>query len=71
MVAALNAEQMGENTKCGSTAAITGPKGSVTVVFVDKCPGCNKGDVDLSPAAFNKIADPDQGRVPVTWEFVQ
>ncbi|KAF7728403.1 hypothetical protein EC973_006211 [Apophysomyces ossiformis] len=75
MVAALNAPQMGNgpnpnnNSKCGRSIRVTGPKGSVTVKIVDTCPPCHSGDVDLSPAAFNKIADFKQGRVPITWDW--
>jgi len=27
-------------------------------------------DVDLSPAAFNQLANPDEGRIPITWEYI-
>ena len=44
-----------------------GPKGSINVRVVDQCPGCKKGDLDFSESAFKKIAEPIQGRVPITW----
>ncbi|KAL1920041.1 uncharacterized protein VTP21DRAFT_1187 [Calcarisporiella thermophila] len=73
LVAALNAPQFGGGNNnspvCGKRATVKGPKGSVTVTIVDKCPGCKSGDLDLSPAAFNKIADAAQGRVPISWSF--
>lgn len=46
-----------------------GPKGSVRVKIVDTCPPCVKGDVDLSPAAFGKIADFAAGRVKISWSW--
>jgi len=43
----------------------------VTVMVTDKCPGCKgKFDLDLSPAAFNKLGDPSVGRLTgVEWSF--
>ncbi|KAG1084906.1 hypothetical protein G6F42_021601 [Rhizopus arrhizus] len=75
MIVALNHGQMAngansnKNPNCGRRITATGPKGSVTVKVVDTCPGCANGDLDLSPAAFAKIADMDAGRVPVTWSW--
>ncbi|KAF1801742.1 hypothetical protein V8B55DRAFT_1473620 [Mucor lusitanicus] len=75
MIVALNHVQMkngansNNNALCGRRITATGPKGSVTVKVVDTCPGCASGDLDLSPAAFAKIADMDAGRVPVTWSW--
>lgn len=75
LIVALNHGQMAngansnKNPNCGKSITVHGPKGSVTVKIVDTCPGCANGDVDLSPAAFNKIANAAQGRVPVTWSW--
>jgi hypothetical protein len=55
---------------CGRCARITGPEGSVTVRFVDRCPRCPAGDLDLSEAAFAAIADPEDGLAPISWETV-
>ncbi|KAI9225850.1 MAG: riboflavin-aldehyde forming enzyme, partial [Piptocephalis tieghemiana] len=76
MVAAMNAPQYdggagltrrAGSSSCGKKLCVSGPKGQTTVTVVDKCPGCSSGDLDLSPSAFNQIADPSQGRVPITW----
>jgi hypothetical protein len=32
--------------------------------------GCAAMDIDLSPSAFRKLADPDRGRVDVTWAWL-
>lgn len=75
LIVALNHGQMengansNNNPNCGRTITATGPNGSVTVKVVDTCPGCANGDLDLSPAAFAKIADMSAGRVPVTWDW--
>ncbi|CAG8596752.1 12488_t:CDS:2, partial [Racocetra fulgida] len=41
---------LGACVSCGSK--------SVTVTVVDRCAGCKKNDVDLSPAAFNRLLSP-------------
>jgi len=72
-VAALNIEQFGgyvnpaDSPACGACINITGPKGSINVKVVDKCPGCKHGDMDLSPVAFEQIADMAAGRVKIAW----
>ncbi|CAG8487318.1 12091_t:CDS:2 [Ambispora gerdemannii] len=59
-VAALNSPQFGvyanpaNSPVCGACIKINGPKGSVKVKIMDKCPVCKSGDVDLSPIAFNQ-----------------
>ncbi|KAI8084067.1 RlpA-like double-psi beta-barrel-protein domain-containing protein-containing protein [Gilbertella persicaria] len=75
MIAALNHVQMSNgansnnNPNCGRSISIKGPNGSVTVKIVDTCPGCASGDIDMSPAAFAKIADLADGRVPISWSW--
>lgn len=32
--------------------------------------GCQPTDLDVSPAMFNKMANPDLGRVLVTWAWL-
>lgn len=68
-VAAMNGAQYAK-ADCGRCVSVTGPKGTVTVRIVDKCPGCDEGDLDLSMTAFGKIAKLSDGRVPITWRFV-
>ena len=70
MVAAMNAEEYNNAAVCGAYVHITGPKGAVTVRIVDLCPECQAGHLDLSREAFSQIADPVQGRVPITWQVV-
>jgi len=61
-----------KNPICGQriTAKVNGK--SVTVTVRDKCPGCRgKFDLDLSPAAFKRLAPLSVGRLEgVTWNFV-
>lgn len=65
-----NGANPNNNPLCGRMIKVTGPKGSTTAEVVDTCPGCAWGDVDLSYAAFDDIADFDAGRVKVTWSFI-
>ncbi|WP_394845951.1 hypothetical protein LZC95_00625 [Pendulispora brunnea] len=69
-VAAMNHEQYAGSAACGACAAVQGPKGKITVRIVDQCPECARGHLDLSKEAFAKIANVDDGRVPITWQTV-
>ena len=63
----------------------SGAQRSVDLTVVDRCRssvkskertdpglgvGCKPTDIDLSPGAFKKLADPDLGRVTVTWAWL-
>jgi len=67
LVAAMNAPDWAGSGVCGMCARVTGPLGEVTVRIVDLCPECQTGDLDLSPEAFDRIAEHAAGRVPITW----
>lgn len=69
MVAAINDEQYSKEN-CGKCVEVTGPRGTAIVRIVDKCPGCDSGDLDLSQTAFGKVARLSDGRVKITWRFV-
>ncbi|KAL8768883.1 MAG: hypothetical protein Q9194_005586 [Teloschistes cf. exilis] len=69
-----NPSNPNNNPLCGHKVRVwrqDKPGTTVTVAIRDTCPGC-KGqfDLDLSPAAFNKLANPDVGRIKIAWEFV-
>lgn len=51
-------------------AKVTYSGKSVVVKIVDRCEGCAKYDIDLTPVAYDQLADPGLGRMAVTWEFV-
>jgi expansin len=70
LVCAINDEQYSKEN-CGRCVEVTGPSGkSVIVRIIDKCPGCDSGDLDLSETAFTKIAAKSAGRVKISWRFV-
>ncbi|KAI9595345.1 RlpA-like double-psi beta-barrel-protein domain-containing protein-containing protein [Syncephalis fuscata] len=54
---------------CQKCALVTGPKGQVKVRVNDVCPSCAHDAIDMTPAAFNQIANPEQGRVSISWDF--
>lgn len=70
MVAAMNADEYDNAAVCGAYVQVTGPSGTITVRIVDLCPECTTGHLDLSQEAFARIADPIDGRVPITWQLV-
>jgi expansin len=68
-IAALNNPQWDHSALCGACAVVTGPLGTLKIRIVDLCPECAKGDLDLSPSAFAKVANPDDGRVSISWQL--
>lgn len=70
MYCALNAIDYNNAAPCGGYIKVTGAKGSVVLQVVDSCPECSKGDVDMTEEAFSVIDEVINGRVPITWEFV-
>lgn len=68
-VAALNDPQWDGSSACGACARVTGPKGTVRLRIVDRCPECKAGDLDLSPQSFARIAELSQGRVAISWQL--
>jgi len=52
---------------CGKQVVVTNAGKSVTTTVADLCAGCANSDIDLSPGAFDQIANEAQGRVAVQW----
>jgi hypothetical protein len=61
----------GNAEPCGSYLDVTGPKGKVRVKVIDSCPECADNHLDLSRAAFKKIADPVDGIAPISFKKVR
>jgi expansin len=55
---------------CGGYVEVSGPNGSVRAEVIDQCPPCAAGHIDLSEAAFARIAPLSAGLVPVTYRAV-
>ncbi|OLN86231.1 Papain inhibitor [Colletotrichum chlorophyti] len=59
------------NPLCGKKIRVRRDgEGSVDVTVVDRCTGCKPTDLDLSPAAFDRLANRDEGRVTGTWSWL-
>ena len=43
---------------------------SVSILTGDEGVGCAANDLDVSPAAFQEVANPDLGRVDIDWNFL-
>ncbi|KAF9447024.1 hypothetical protein P691DRAFT_776411 [Macrolepiota fuliginosa MF-IS2] len=69
-IVALNPNDFGGKAACGRNIRVNFQGRSVNVQVVDLCPGCGPGGVDLSPAAFQQLADLGVGRIPVEWDFI-
>ncbi|KAF2166805.1 hypothetical protein M409DRAFT_36673 [Zasmidium cellare ATCC 36951] len=60
------------NPLCGKYVSITGVDGSqYQAKIVDRCPGCEKADLDLSEDFFNTVTNHGDGRVHgIKWDFM-
>ncbi|ORY02092.1 hypothetical protein K493DRAFT_196272, partial [Basidiobolus meristosporus CBS 931.73] len=74
LIAALSAEDFNggkgkteDSPMCGKCLKVYTRLGSVVVKVRDLCATCSKGDVDLTPTAFKRIAPLHLGRVNVKW----
>ncbi|KAL4883229.1 RlpA-like double-psi beta-barrel-protein domain-containing protein-containing protein [Aspergillus karnatakaensis] len=68
--AALISGNPNENPLCGLRLRIRRGDRSVDVKVVDRCPGCNVDDLDVSPAVFKELGHLDEGRVLVDWSWL-
>lgn len=68
---AMNSADYDGSALCGAYVRATRPgHGTVTVQVTNECPDCAPGQLDLSPAAFDRLARRIEGRVPVRWHVV-
>ncbi|MFD6138822.1 expansin EXLX1 family cellulose-binding protein [Promicromonospora sp. NPDC060271] len=72
MIAAMNETDYETAKACGATLLVRAANGnSVTVRVTNLCPlPCGPGQLDLSKQAFAELADPQLGRIPVTWSLL-
>lgn len=71
MFVALSAPEYDGAAPCGSYLLVKGPNGnSVRVEVIDQCPECKAGHIDLSEAAFAKLAPLVRGIIPVSYRTV-
>lgn len=71
LIAAMNVADYEAAKACGASILIHASNGkSITVKIVNECPApCAPGQIDLSQAAFAKLADLKVGRLAITWSL--
>lgn len=67
----LGAAQYAGGAACGSYLDVTGPAGQVQAEVVDSCPGCSNGGIDMSEAAFARVASASAGTARVSYTLVR
>lgn len=67
---ALSAPEYDGAAPCGSYLLVKGPRGSVRVKVIDQCPECKAGHIDLSEAAFAKLAPLVKGIIGVSYHTI-
>lgn len=70
MVVAVSSADWAGSAHCGRCLQVWGPEGMVIVRVVDSCPTCGADHIDLSAEAFDLVADPKQGIVPVAYRSI-
>jgi expansin (peptidoglycan-binding protein) len=55
---------------CGGYLEVHGPDGSVRVKVIDQCPECATGHIDLSEAAFAKLAPLSAGLINISYTYL-
>jgi expansin (peptidoglycan-binding protein) len=70
MVVAVSSADWTGSAHCGRCLQVWGPEGMVIVRVVDSCPTCGADHIDLSEEAFDLVADPQQGIVPVAYRSI-
>lgn len=58
------------NPVCGHKIRIHKNGKTVVATITDECPPCTQGSIDMSPALFSYLENPDVGRTSVEWEFI-
>ena len=67
LFAALPPAEYASAAACGGYLQVSGPDGSVRVKVVDQCPDCASGHIDLSEAAFARLAPLSAGLINVSY----
>jgi expansin (peptidoglycan-binding protein) len=67
LFAALPPAEYASAAACGGYLQVSGPDGSVRVKVIDQCPDCASGHIDLSEAAFSRLAPLSAGLINVSY----
>ncbi len=69
-VTALNIFDFDTARMSGAYLEVTGPLGKINVMVTDLLPEGQKGDLDLNIDAFPHVANPIDGKVPISWRII-
>ena len=69
-IVAMNIFDYNNAQLAGAYIEVTGERGTINMLVTDLLPEGKKGDLDLYTDAFPLIADPEKGRVPVSWRII-
>ncbi|KAI0399238.1 RlpA-like double-psi beta-barrel-protein domain-containing protein-containing protein [Xylaria palmicola] len=58
------------NTLCGRRIQINLNGRSAVVKVADRCEGCQHDDLDVPVKVFSSLADPNVGRIKMTWNWL-
>ncbi|KAI0455528.1 RlpA-like double-psi beta-barrel-protein domain-containing protein-containing protein [Xylaria acuta] len=58
------------NSLCGRQIQINLGGSSAVVTVQDRCQGCQYNDLDVPIKVFSQLADPNAGRVQMTWNWL-
>ncbi|KAI1350462.1 RlpA-like double-psi beta-barrel-protein domain-containing protein-containing protein [Xylaria sp. FL0043] len=58
------------NSLCGRQIQINLGGASAVVTVEDRCTGCQLNDLDVPVKVFSQLADPNAGRVQMTWNWL-
>ncbi|MFQ6325010.1 expansin EXLX1 family cellulose-binding protein [Nocardia sp. CWNU-33] len=67
----VSTQEYGNADLCGAYLDVHGPRGDVRALIADRCPGCAPGQLDLSAAAFEQIAEQSDGVAQVGYTVVR
>ncbi|WP_223199461.1 expansin EXLX1 family cellulose-binding protein [Solihabitans fulvus] len=72
LTAAMNWSDYEDSKACGAYVLVRAANGArLTVRITNLCPApCRVGQLDLSAAAFARLAAPVAGEIPITWTLV-
>ncbi|KAF9481063.1 hypothetical protein BDN70DRAFT_804123, partial [Pholiota conissans] len=70
LIVALSSAEASGGKHCGKRIRVHYQGHSVEAKVEDTCPGCSRYSIDLSPAAFKRLAPLDAGRIKVNWEYI-
>lgn len=68
-IVALSADVYDDGRHCQRSVHVCHKSRCVDAKVTDLCPGCDHTSLDMSPAVFNALANPEEGVIGVDWSF--